>query len=29
MVPKGKKLSVTQLYSMSWLVKGVQGNATG
>jgi basic membrane protein A and related proteins len=29
MVPKGKKLSVNQLYSMSWLVKGVQGNATG
>ena len=28
-VPKGKKLSVTQLYAMNWLVKGVQGSATG
>jgi basic membrane lipoprotein Med (substrate-binding protein (PBP1-ABC) superfamily) len=28
-VPSGKKLSVTDLYSMNWLVKGVIGTATG
>jgi basic membrane lipoprotein Med (substrate-binding protein (PBP1-ABC) superfamily) len=28
-VPAGKKLSVTQLYSVNWLVKGVNGSPTG
>src|SRR5437868_8611921 len=28
-VPKGKKLTVTDLYSMNWLVKGVIGSPTG
>jgi basic membrane protein A len=28
-VAKGKSLNVKQLYAMSWLVKGVQGSATG
>ena len=28
-VPKGKKLSVTQLYSVNWLVKGVIGSPKG
>jgi basic membrane protein A len=28
-VPKGQKLSVTQLYAMNWLVKGVVGSAKG
>ncbi len=28
-VPKGKKLNVKQLYAINWLVKGVQGSATG
>lgn len=28
-VPKGKKLNVSQLYAINWLVKGVQGSATG
>jgi basic membrane protein A and related proteins len=28
-VPAGKKLSVTQLYSVTWLVKGVIGSPTG
>ena len=28
-VPKGKRLNVKQLYAMNWLVKGVQGSATG
>jgi basic membrane protein A len=28
-VPKGKRLTVMQLYAMDWLVKGVQGSATG
>jgi basic membrane protein A len=28
-VPKGKKLSVQQLYSMNWLVKGVIGSPKG
>jgi basic membrane protein A len=28
-VPKGKRMSVTQLYSMSWLVKGVVGSPKG
>ena len=29
MVPKGKKLTVQDLYSMNWLVKGVIGSPTG
>jgi basic membrane protein A len=28
-VPKGKRLTVTDLYSMNWLVKGVIGSPTG
>ena len=28
-VSKGKRLNVKQLYAMNWLVKGVQGSATG
>ena len=28
-VPKGKKLTVTDLYSMNWLVKGVIGSPKG
>jgi basic membrane protein A len=28
-VPKGKKLSITQLYSVNWLVKGVIGSPKG
>ena len=28
-VPKGKKLTVTNLYSMNWLVKGVIGSPKG
>jgi basic membrane protein A len=28
-VSKGKRLTVTDLYGMDWLVKGVQGSATG
>src|SRR3954451_15951090 len=28
-VPKGKKLTVTDLYAMNWLVKGVIGSPTG
>jgi basic membrane protein A and related proteins len=28
-VPKGKKMTVTDLYSMNWLVKGVIGSPTG
>jgi basic membrane protein A len=28
-VPKGKKLSVKDLYAMNWLVKGVIGSAKG
>jgi basic membrane protein A len=28
-VPKGKKLTVTDLYAMNWLVKGIEGSATG
>jgi basic membrane protein A len=28
-VPKGKRLSVSQLYSVNWLVKGVIGKPTG
>src|SRR5436305_1576306 len=28
-VPKGKKLTVTDLYSMNWLVKGVIGSSKG
>jgi basic membrane protein A and related proteins len=28
-VPKGKTLTVKQLYAINWLVKGVQGSATG
>jgi basic membrane protein A len=28
-VPKGKRLTVKDLYTMSWLVKGVQGSPTG
>jgi hypothetical protein len=28
-VPKGKKLTVKDLYAMNWLVKGVIGSATG
>jgi basic membrane protein A len=28
-VPKGKKLTVQQLYAMNWLVKGVVGSAKG
>ena len=28
-VPKGKKLTVQDLYSMNWLVKGVIGSPTG
>jgi len=28
-VPKGKKLSIKQLYAMNWLVKGVIGSAKG
>lgn len=28
-VPKGKRLSVTELYAMDWLVKGVIGSAKG
>jgi basic membrane protein A len=28
-VPKGKRLTVKDLYAMSWLVKGVQGSPTG
>jgi basic membrane protein A len=28
-VPKGKRLSVMQLYAMDWLVRGVQGSAKG
>ena len=28
-VPKGKKLTVTDLYKMNWLVKGVIGSPKG
>jgi basic membrane protein A len=28
-VPKGKRLSVKDLYAMDWLVKGIQGSAKG
>jgi len=28
-VPKGKKLTVKELYAMNWLVKGVIGSAKG
>jgi basic membrane protein A len=28
-VPKGQKMTVTQLYSMNWLVKGITGSAKG
>lgn len=28
-VPKGKRLSVKYLYAMNWLVKGIEGSATG
>jgi basic membrane protein A len=28
-VPKGKKLSVKDLYAMDWLVKGIEGSAKG
>jgi basic membrane protein A len=28
-VPKGKRMSITQLYSMNWLVKGVVGSPKG
>ena len=28
-VPKGKKLTVKDLYAMNWLVKGIEGSATG
>ena len=28
-VPKGKKLTVNDLYAMNWLVKGIEGSATG
>jgi hypothetical protein len=28
-VPKGKKLTVKDLYAMNWLVKGVIGSAKG
>ena len=28
-VPKGKRLTVNQLYAMNWLVKGVIGSAKG
>ncbi|HEX7084209.1 MAG TPA: BMP family ABC transporter substrate-binding protein [Gaiellaceae bacterium] len=28
-VPKGKRLTVKQLYAMNWLVKGVEGSAKG
>jgi basic membrane protein A len=28
-VPKGKRLSVTDLYAMDWLVKGIIGSAKG
>lgn len=28
-VPKGKRLTVQQLYAMNWLVKGVEGSAKG
>jgi hypothetical protein len=28
-IPAGKKPTITQLYAMNYLVKGVQGSATG
>jgi len=28
-IPKGKRMSVKDLYAMSWLVKGVIGSAKG
>jgi basic membrane protein A and related proteins len=28
-VPKGKRMTIKQLYAINWLVKGVQGSATG